>query len=183
MRRLAIGICLAVSLLYGAPVSNGVDWSELRRPLRIPRLASGAPCPVTPARTVSRAFARAQGNGPVYPVGAAGGLRFIYPVQRSQLWYPSRWSGNKILWVARPRLNSRVLIRGRRLDGPQALRFENGSLPAAELRLELGSDDVGENGWLEYPSYTRVRAAGCYAWQVDGADFSKVIVFRAIRQR
>ena len=30
------------------------------------------------------------------------------------------------------------------------------------------------------PSYTRVRGPGCYAYQIDGTTFSRVIVFRAV---
>ena len=42
--------------------------------------------------------------------------------------------------------------------------------------------DRAEGGWyywLNWPSYTRLRAGGCYAYQVDGATSSRVIVFRA----
>jgi hypothetical protein len=35
--------------------------------------------------------------------------------------------------------------------------------------------------WADYPSYTRVRAPGCYAYVVDGLGVHKVIVFRAVR--
>ena len=34
-------------------------------------------------------------------------------------------------------------------------------------------------GWRAFPSYTRVRTgSGCYAYQIDGTTFSKVLVFR-----
>ncbi|MBA2462339.1 MAG: hypothetical protein H0V45_11335 [Actinobacteria bacterium] len=39
-----------------------------------------------------------------------------------------------------------------------------------ELQLEGGGDN---------PSLTRLRAPGCYAYQVDGRTFSYVIVFEA----
>jgi hypothetical protein len=157
-------------------------WAALHRPLITPRLKSGPPCPVTPARSVSPSFAPAQGTGPVYPVGAAGsGLKFIYPVQRSQGWYPSSWSGNKVLWVARKGYRGRVLVRGRQVDGPHALRFGDKPRAEVEMRLVFNASDLGEGGWLQHGSYTRVRVAGCYAWQVDGQDFTRVIVFRAVR--
>jgi hypothetical protein len=74
-----------------------------------------------------------------------------------------------------------VLIRGRRLDGVQWLRFEGGRVPPAELHI-----DTGETVWWEgmpegsrgRPSSVRVRATGCYAAQLDGTDFSNVVVFR-----
>jgi len=49
------------------------------------------------------------------------------------------------------------------------------------LRLTFTADDRGEDGWLFEGTYTRVRAPGCYAWQLDGRDFTRVITFRAIR--
>ena len=137
---------------------------------------------MTPATPVSRDFGPAQGSGPVYPVGASTALSFLYPVRPSQAsWYPSPWSGNKVLWVARPRYRGPVLIRGRRLDGPQELRFGDGHLPDRELRLARA--DAWTENWRgrQWPSYTRLRAPGCYAWQVDGRGFSRVIVFRAVR--
>lgn len=181
MRTTCVVGLIAVGLLpVGAAQVDASDpWAKLHRPLRIPRLAPGERCPVTSAQRVSPDFAPAQGSGPVYPVGAAHGLRFIHPPTRDQLWYPTRWSGQKVLWIARVSYGGRVLIRGRQLDGPHELRFGDGQVPARELRLH-GRDAFTEN-WQgrQWLTYTRLRAPGCYAWQVDGASFSKVIVFRA----
>jgi len=83
------------------------------------------------------------------------------------------------MWSVDPRYVGPVLVRGRQLDGPNEIRFENGSPgftdeqrlhPARELRL-LG-------GYV-HPATTRVRALGCYAWQIDGIGFSRRIVFVA----
>ena len=137
---------------------------------------------MTPAAVVSRDFGRAQGAGPVFPVGASLALSFLYPVRPSQAsWYPSAWSGQKVLWVAQSSYRGPVLIRGRRLDGPHELRFGDGSSPVRELRL--ARNEAATDSWMgrQWPSYTRVRAPGCYAWQVDGRGFSRVIVFRAVR--
>jgi hypothetical protein len=170
----------AVALLGAGPQPAVRDpWAKLRRPLRIPTIEPGAPCPVTPARAVSRSFGRAQGPGPVYPVGGYPALSFVYPPVKAQEWYGSEWSGNKILWIGRPTYRDRVLIRGRQLDGPNDLRFDRGLVPPREMRLRsVGGSAPG--GWQNRPSYTRVRAPGCYAWQVDGTTFSRVIVFRAV---
>ena len=76
------------------------------------------------------------------------------------------------------RYASRALVRGRQLDGPNEVRFVHGYPgftaekilnPVPELRIE-GSDT---------PSLTRVRAPGCYAYQVDGRTFSYLVVFEA----
>ena len=167
-----------VAFVVGARADAIDSWKQLRRPLRIPHIDTGARCPVTRGVRVSRNFGVAQGKGPVYPVGGYPALTFIYPPVPEQEWYGSQWSGNKILWIGRPTYRGPVLIRGRQLDGPNELRFERGLSPAREMKLSsVGGSSPG--GWQNRPSYTRVRAPGCYGWQVDGLTFSRVIVFRA----
>jgi hypothetical protein len=175
----ALLLTIGLALVLAAPSALGAAdaLGKLRRPLHLPRLAPGERCPVTP---LGRANGwRAQGPGPVYPVGAYPALWFSYPPTRQQLWYGSRWSGQKILWIARPSYRGPVLIRGRRLDGPEELRFERGLNPEREMLLKSVDGSSGTTGWQNRPSFTRLRAAGCYAWQVDGPSFSRVIVFRA----
>jgi hypothetical protein len=180
------GLAVLVALiLLPAPLAGASDpWAKLRRPLHIPRISPGSPCPVTPGRRVSTNFgvgnfALAQGPGPVYPLGGFPTLTFIYPPQPDQLWYGSQWSGEKVLWIARRSYRGPVLIRGRQLDGIHNVRFGSGLNPSRETRLRsVGGSSPG--GWQNRPSYTRLRAPGCYAWQVDGTTFSRVIVFQAV---
>jgi hypothetical protein len=42
----------------------------------------------------------------------------------------------------------------------------------------VSSPDVPE-GWRHQPSWLGFRAPGCYAVQVDGISFSRVVVLRA----
>jgi hypothetical protein len=94
----------------------------------------------------------------------------------------SEWGGSKVLWVSSADYHRPALIRGHQIDGPSELRFDRGSPPPAELQFPLEGSATSpdqEPGWREVPSYTRVRAPGCYAYQVDGLDFTEVIVFRA----
>ena len=51
--------------------------------------------------------------------------------------------------------------------------FGEGHVPYDELQLN------GSANARSWPSFTRVRGAGCYAYQVDGKSFSEVIAFRA----
>jgi hypothetical protein len=51
------------------------------------------------------------------------------------------------------------------------VRFGSGLVPAPELRIPAGTS--------EQPSYTRLLGPGCYAYQVDGATFSRTVVFRS----
>jgi hypothetical protein len=159
--------------------------SELRqRPLHIPKLEAGASCPVSRPRNVSPDFAPGLGDGPVYPVGFAKGsvLEFVYPPHKKSLFAGSKWGGQKVLWVADPKYEGPILIRGRQLDGSNEVRFAHGGdlEPRAELSFEGGETVDMTGGWSNFPSYTRLRAPGCYGYQVDGDGFSDVIVFRAV---
>ena len=122
------------------------------------------------------------GRGPAYPNFGDGSmeLEFYWPPLPSQRdFYGSGWSGNKVLWWVVLTYTGPLLIRGHRLDGREFLRFERGSPPPLELRIPAGRGTAYANGARDRPSYTRVRAAGCSAYQIDGMTFSRVIVFRA----
>jgi hypothetical protein len=75
------------------------------------------------------------------------------------------------------------VIRGRQIDGPHRVRFAlaDGKL-VERLVFEAASSlarSRGAEGWRQSPTYTRLRAPGCYALTVDGSTFSRRIVFRA----
>jgi hypothetical protein len=159
------------------PAAGGDAWAALRqRPLRLPTPAAGGACPATAGRIVAPDFAAALGDGPVYPVGLGtdGTLRYV------NAGFDGPWAGQKVLWVGDPSYRGRVLIRGRQLDGANEVRFERGADPPAELALDTATATTATSGWANWPSYTRVRASGCYAYQVDGATFTDVIIFKAV---
>jgi hypothetical protein len=146
--------------------------AALRRPLRLSTLKPDAPCPVARAHRVDPAFAEVLGDGPAYPTDSAGA------------WRDGRieggWYYAKVLWVANPAHPGPFLVRGRQLDGPRELRFGEGPQPGAELLLPAGGEARSpDSDWFNWPSYSRLRGGGCYAYQVDGASGSRVIVFRA----
>ena len=158
-------------------------WASLRRPLHLPPLAAGAPCPVSPQREVVLGAGDSwplPGPGPAYPVlGPGTVLSFFWPVTPEQGgFYGSGWSGNKVMWIVAARYRGRVLVRGRQLDGPHLVRFGGGRPPAGELRISTASTGAA-NGVRRIPSFTRVEAAGCYTYQIDGTTFSRTIVFEA----
>jgi hypothetical protein len=166
-----IGLCLAGGL---ASIASGRDssGSGLERPLHLPVLKPGAACPVSHAdRSVDFAsfgIAAGIGLGPAYPIMPRAVL-FIQPAAT----LGSRvWGGQKVLWFVHPRYHGPVLVRGRRIDGSGLVRFNRGDPPGAELRMPAGTS--------ERPSFTRLRAPGCYAYQIDGSSFSRVVVFRAV---
>ncbi|HET7037526.1 MAG TPA: hypothetical protein VFI42_17710 [Thermomicrobiaceae bacterium] len=89
------------------------------------------------------------------------------------------WYYIKVLWVASPDYQGPVLIRGHQIGGPNEMRFESGDDPPNELTFGAGGGGSTPSHFRNWPSYTRLRAPGCYAYQVDGTDFSDVIVFKA----
>lgn len=144
------------------------------RELAIPRLEDGEPCPRTKGRKLSRHFAPGLGVGPAYPVGLGreGVLDELEPPERFD---SEEWAGQKVLWVVDPRYDGPVLIRGRQLDGPNEVRFDEGDVPPKQIWLP--AEDAPDERWRERPS--RLKGSGCYGYQVDGPNFSLVIVFEA----
>jgi hypothetical protein len=154
-----------------------------QRSLHIPHLNAAESCPVSPPRTLSPAFAPGLGDGPVYPIGfrKRSVLAFEYPPPKNSLFAGSKWGGQKVLWVSNPNYDGPILIRGRQLDGANPVRFgQGGTTLLHELAFRRGQADNWTGAWRNFPSYTRLRAPGCYAYQVDGAGISDIIVFRAI---
>nr|BBH88832.1 hypothetical protein KTC_35830 [Thermosporothrix sp. COM3] len=140
-----------------------------QRPLHLPSLASGTSCPVTPSQRVDLRFGAAQGKGPLYMIidpatGATGG-------QDEHLL--------KTLVLVAPSYQGPILLRGQQLDGHHEVRF--GQEPASS-KLALASTIKGrdDSNWLNYATYTRVRAPGCYGIQLDGASFHYQIIFKAV---
>ncbi|HXG75200.1 MAG TPA: hypothetical protein VNJ53_01385 [Gaiellaceae bacterium] len=181
----ALLVAVVAAGATAAAAAPGSHWTTLRRPLEVPRLAPGAPCPAS-GIDASVDFARfgvgpGLGPGPVYPVGLADGTLELAPARN----FGSRhWLGQKVLWFVHPRYRGPVLVRGRQLDGPARVRFERGDVPPLELRI-LPTQTVAwagqPDGARGAPSYTRLRAPGCYGYQVDVATFSYVVVFRGVR--
>jgi hypothetical protein len=121
----------------------------------------------------------------VYAVGLGrrAALSFEYPPAARSIFAGSDWSGNKVLWRIAPRYAGPVLIRGRRLDAPGRLGFSLGGDPVAWDELPLAGGGIGSaDGYRDFASALRVRAAGCYGVQVDGAGFSYAIVLRDVRR-
>ncbi|MDQ6693774.1 MAG: hypothetical protein M3014_05040 [Chloroflexota bacterium] len=151
-------------------------WATMRRrPLDLPQVPSGKECPALHGKQVSPDFGLAIGRGPIYPVGlgSEGVLRY------SNEWVEGGWFFAKVLWVGDPAYTGPVLVRGHQIDGPGELRFGEGADPPGELRLDTAQGGSSPSHWYNWPSYTRLRVPGCYAYQVDGTSFSDVIVFRA----
>jgi hypothetical protein len=166
-------------------------WDRLAaRPLRLPMLAPGDACPITPARErVSPDFPYAQGSGPVYAIAtnASGTVTFNSAASLGDA--ASGYGGFKAFWEIQPTYSGPALIRGARLDGPGALAF-NGGLGQASAgssgmeprlsALRIDGQPVTPPAWPTWVTFTRLASPGCYAYQVDGTSFEEIIIFQAL---
>jgi hypothetical protein len=96
------------------------------------------------------------------------------PTVRVSSFIGSSWDGSEVMWAAQPGFRGPILIRGRQLVGTGAVGFGEGRTPYDELQIYAS----GKNSW---PSFARVRAAGCYAFQIDTTHASQVVVFKAAK--
>ncbi len=163
--------------------------SALRRPLRLPALAHGQ-CPTHRSRVVDPHAGPAEGPGPIYPViaapaGLSGVLTFAYPPPPGSLTAGTGFGDQKVLWIGAPRYRGPVLIRGGQLGGHNPVKFTTGTgILFPELQDPPQSQSGGSNGgWSDSASGTALRAPGCYAWQIDGTNFSYTVVFKAVQAR
>jgi hypothetical protein len=165
-QRLADVNLLLSSLRISPP--RGIDARtrrHLRRALHLPR---GTPvCPRSPAGRPAPAVSTVIGGGPAYP--ALGGVRAQLDGDRRI----GRWFAHKTLWAVAPRYRGPLLIRGRRLDEAGVLRFGL----ARHSPSQMWWPAANAHTWRYRPSTTVIPAPGCYAFQVDGITFSRVLVF------
>ena len=163
---------------------DGLGFTELItiQVLHLTTLSPGAACPVSPqqvAHSLSAEFGYgpAVGTGPIYALmGEMQGGALKYSQSYSQSHPSDPWAYSKVLWMAKPEVSGRVLVRGQQIDGPNWILFGMGDVSEVALQWEIAS----QGGWASLPSETRIRAPGCYAYQVDSQKGSAVIVFEVV---
>jgi hypothetical protein len=146
------------------------------RPLKLPIVASGSPCPVSPITLLGGVAPR---------VGAPLRLGFGNTVGPQ-----GAFAFNKtVLDFATPPSSPEVLLRGSRLDAPGKMYF-GGFGVAPNQAVDISVTDL-QGGQAPFYSdlqlsiensavfYTFPTSAGCYGIQADAVDFSEVIVFAA----
>lgn len=145
--------------------------------MHLPVLRRGQACPVSGTTVLTtpetgRSFAL--GKGPVHPLAISDGTLDI-----SNDTFAPGWLAAKTLWISDPAYQGPFLIRLKRIDvpGPVGLDESPGS---TSLYTPAGPTANGINGYRDVTGATWVKTPGCVAWQVDGVNFSNVIVARLV---
>ncbi len=162
-----------------APTATGTptidEWSEFRaRPVVVPEVKGGDPCPVTPGRSHSAWQPSSDlGAGPVYLSGRSGVLTL------------HRVDGPDYVSIGRSAdYRGAVLVRGLAVRGRSSIRFarhqytyDRVAASGNEVRMPAGRVDSLEGpttgssvAWID-------PQPGCYVVQADGDGFSESIVF------
>jgi hypothetical protein len=176
---LAVGIVAPTPPLAASPSPASDD---LHRPLHLPRLVPGKRCPTSPSQIAP--WGRDQqliGRGPAYLVGTFGssGISIASSGRDSLGWY-----GQKTPWMIDRSYSGPILIRGARIGRKGEVRFAHGyGDHLRELSWEANADQGSppDPNFRFLASATLFRAPGCYAFQIDGTSFSKIIVVRVRR--
>jgi len=168
-----------------------------RQPLILPSVTPARSCPISRGRQLNtHGFGGfALGSGPAFPIiaedrDAAG----VYHYGHTQP--DGDWWALKTLWALSPSARAPFLVRVARLDGSGGVGVtgegedqgatdigklsEGVTLTVAAIHdKSLNVDDVDH--WASYPGGTYVRQPGCFAFQVDGPDYSYTLVFEATK--
>jgi hypothetical protein len=165
---------VAVCLLSVTAASAARDpWKQLHRPLHLPKLALGEPCPTSSVRS-RFGLADALGEEPPYafPFPAATVTLGRARTRRDDSY------AYRVRWLAPARFSGRVLVRGRRLDRVTSVRFSPTANGRGSGELELTFARAVRRQ-TRGPVWLILRSPGCYGFQVDGLTFSNTLLFQA----
>ena len=168
-----------------APTSTPYTFYRLReRSLKLPIVPPEGPCPTTHGRrNVTRnPDTVAFGSGPVYLLGLPNiSDDGVIQLAGVTLRYSDGAYGLKGQWVSKPEYPGPILVRGRQLGGNNVIRFEYAQGPIHdEMMLDEFNKTPNSSGWNFWPSTIVIPGPGCYGFQIDGLDFTDVIVFNAV---
>jgi hypothetical protein len=177
---LAVVFAVAGASVTPAASSSAGTGAPHRR-LHLPHLRPGKRCPISLSQTARWGTVgqlTLTGRGPAYLIG--GGRISIALSARDSL----GWYGQKTPWAIRRSYGGPILVRGARIDRRGQVRFAHGyGDHLRELQWDAGADQglPADPSFRFLASGTLFRAAGCYAYQIDGTSFSKIVVVRVTR--
>lgn len=147
--------------------------------LHFPAVAANAPCPLSKERSVSSSTVKDEqvvGDGPVYPVAVYFAGKGPTLELRPEDKQADGTYNMKVRWIGVGYAGP-VLIRAARLDGAGTA---SATFSYFGQRADGGYTAVLPEKDTDMPATTTVSGPGCFAYQVDGTNFSNVIVFRAV---
>ncbi len=122
-------------------------------------------------------------RGPAYVALRAGPPRVVYLTSTRNVGGDAPYVV-PTLWMSRDGYSGPLRIRGGRTDGDGRIGFGLGGEPMRELTLPEGYEKPwsavrarGGSGWRMVRVPTRLQGPGCYAFQVDGQEFSYTLSF------
>jgi hypothetical protein len=161
MSVLAIALAACAASPHAEVQSNvsAAASAQTSQPLKLPNLQPGSTCPVS----AQQDFATQPGNKlPGYGFGPGP----VFLSGQTQ-WF----SGVYALILVSPAYSGRVVVRGHQLDGTNGMPFQ-GQQGDGNLTIAPGS--TGQ--WRQSAAVVS-GGPGCYGLQVDGDNFSEIIVF------
>jgi len=181
----ALGAALGAYAGLRAGPSPSTPAALLARPLHLPALSAGQSCPATHGAPIATSFFNgiAFGGGPVgVMIANEGDLRRGH-VDLGGTEAPG-WYALQTLWFSAPGYQGPFVVRGKRLGASGVIEVRPGGtglVPGSgPLIVPARPTANTQDGYRTVPGSTWVRSPGCYAWQVDGRDFSEVIVVDAV---
>ena len=195
------GPLAASSPASNASVAPAADFADLRnRPLHLPAAGANQTCPTTPSHDLAPVVNGGKGKGPGFGFGP--GPAYLSGIVQI---YPGGFDNE--VWLIEPKYAGPVLIRGHQINGAQFVAFSEpitfpiggfssaGSPPPGtpvvsvtiggspipffqELDLPAMTPTDAKGFWRMFFARTHIESPGCYAFQLDGVDFSLVTVFQ-----
>ena len=168
------------------PCAVGGVSQSLWRPLHLPDVAAGAPCPTLTPRTVSTRTAPVLGAGPVFFTPGAynpsdrATMTAQYPAPVASVASGTGWAVAKTTLVMKKAFAQALVVRGSRVDGGIGqLGFSGpaGHRPFAAMQFAARASAIDFGAYKAHGLTVWATASGCYALQLDGRTFSRVIVF------
>jgi len=164
--------CLACETTTAPPVPKaaiGKLQDLYSRPLKLPVLAPGAKCPVSPQETI--------GSGPLtkqndIPSSGQG----MWPVFMSGSDGTGWLAGQGALLLISPEYVGPLIVRGHQLDGSGGMPL----VPASSANsVEIAS--TTSTNWRQWDGQiAQGNAPGCYGLQADGFNFTSQIVIAVV---
>jgi len=168
------------------PCAAGGVPKALWRPLQLPVIASGEPCPTPTPHTVSSRTAPVLGSGPVFFTAGAynptdrATMTALYPPPETSVAAGTGWAVAKTTLVMKRTFSQPLVVRGSRIDGAGQLGFTGpvGHRPFAAIQFPGTASAIDFGKYKAHGLNVWATSSGCYALQLDGKTFSRVVVFR-----